>query len=156
MEQKENTNIVHLLRHVVSHAMTDRLDLSSKLFQTMDSADFMLMLILARHSQADQKKIYMKDLAEETKLPLRRVSDIARTLASQEWVSWKFDGNGDEGTYLEITESGLDVTKKQKESLETFYQKVIDKFGQDRFIQMMKDISDLEEIMNNMVGEMEE
>ena len=93
MEQKENTSIVHLLRHVVSHAMTDRLDLSSKLFQTMDSADFMLMLILARHSQADQKKIYMKDLAEETKLPLRRVSDIARTLASQEWVSWKFDGN---------------------------------------------------------------
>ena len=147
MEQKENTSIVHLLRHVVSHAMTDRLDLSSKLFQTMDSADFMLMLILARHSQADQKKIYMKDLAEETKLPLRRVSDIARTLASQEWVSWKFDGNGDEGTYLEITESGLDVTKKQK---------VIDKFGQDRFIQMMKDISDLEEIINDMVGEMEE
>ena len=156
MEQKENMSIVHLLRHVVSHAMTDRLDLSSKLFQTMDSADFMLMLILARHSQADQKKIYMKDLAEEIKLPLRRVSDIARTLASQERVSWKFDGNGDEGTYLEITESGLDVTKKQKESLETFYQKVIDKFGQDRFIQMMKDISDLEEIMNDMVGEMEE
>ncbi len=153
---EEKTNIVHILRHVTSHAMSDRLALSDKLFQVMDSSDFMLMLILAKHAENSSDKIYMKDLAEQTKLPMRRVSDIVKTLSSQEWVHWSFDGNGDAGTYVELTELGLDVTKKQKELVMSFYNKVIDQFGEERFIKMMNDIADLEEVMNKTINEVED
>ena len=157
MEQKdEKVNIVHILRHVTSHAMSDRLALSDKLFQVMDSSDFMLMLILAKHCENSSDKIYMKDLAQQTKLPMRKVSNIVKTLSSQEWVSWSFDGNGEEGTYVKLTELGLDVTKKQKKILQNFYNQVIEQFGEERFVKMFKDIADLEEVMKAIIDEMED
>ena len=38
----------------------------------------------------------------------------------------------------------------------SFYNKVIDLFGEERFIKMFNDIADLEEVMNQTINEMED
>lgn len=148
-------NIKKIMRNITTNSMIERLSEGDKLFQNMTSTDFMFMLILSRHVKTEKGRIYVEDLANRVHMPLRKVSKIIQQLSSQEWVTWTFDGNGDEGTYVEITESGLYATAKQKAILEEFYNNVIDQYGEKKFIDLMAGIAQLEEIMNKELQKME-
>lgn len=124
------------------------------LFQTMSPADYVLMWMLAKHTHdTGSEKFYLKDLAQELQLPMPQVSKIAKNLQSKGLVLWTHDGLGQEGTYLQLTESAMDCALEQRQRLAGFIHHVVEEFGQERFVRLLGDIVQLEEIMNQQAQE---
>ena len=69
---------------------------------------------------------------------------------------WSHDGNGSEGTYVIITDSGKKLLKEQEEVLRKFYGNVIDKFGKEKLIQLLQLMKELDTIMCSEFEDMEE
>ena len=40
-------------------------------------------------------------------------------------MNWTYDGDGKEGTYIEISEDGLNLLSSQKEFLKQYYSKIL-------------------------------
>lgn len=124
------------------------------LFQTLSPADYVLMWMMAKHTHdTGNEKFYLKDLAQELRLPMPQVSKIAKNLQSKGLVLWTHDGLGQEGTYLQLTESAMDCALEQRQRLSDFIHRVVDEFGQEKFVRLLGDIVQLEEIMNRQAQE---
>ena len=82
-----------------------------------------------------------------------QVSKIAKNLQSKGLVLWTHDGLGQEGTYLQLTESAMDCALEQRQRLSGFIHRVVDAFGQERFVRLLGDIVQLEEVMNQQAQE---
>ena len=68
-------------------------------------------------------------------------------------LKWVHDGNGSDGTYVTITESGSRLLGDEEVLLRKYYGKVIDKFGKDNMIKLLQLMRELDTIMS---GELEE
>ncbi|MCD8145443.1 MAG: MarR family winged helix-turn-helix transcriptional regulator [Oscillospiraceae bacterium] len=128
-----------------------------KLFPNMSAADFLLMWLVAGKIQVTGgEKVYLVDIAETLQLPIHRVSNIVKELKAKGLVIWKHDGDGDKGTYIQLTEASLDVVREQHKILKSFYQDVIAQYGEENFIRLMRELSDLEEIITNTLQDEED
>ena len=124
-----------------------------KLFPKMSASDFMLMwLVAGKMHVSGTEKVYLMDIAETLNLPIHQVSNIVKQLKSKGLVIWKHDGDGDRGTYIQLTESSLNAIQEQHEILHTFYQTVIEQYGEDEFIQLMRDLSRLEDVITDTLN----
>lgn len=83
-------------------------------------------------------RTYLQELADKMQMPIRQVSRIVRELKEKGLVLWSHDGDGSEGTYVTITEEGSALFKKQEEGLHHFLGTVIQKFGQENLVQMLR------------------
>lgn len=131
----------------------NRVDLH-KLFENMSSLDYAAMWVLSRHMEGaeENKKIYLKEISERLMLPMPKVSRLVQTLQDKGLVYWRHDGKGEEGTYIQITENGIQQAISQQERLREFYTQVIPRFGKERFVHLLEEMNELEEIIK---GEME-
>ncbi len=119
-----------------------------KVFQEMSSSEYVLMWLLFKHAKdTGSEKIYLKDLAQSLNLPMGQVSNIARDLQRKGFVLWTHDGDGQEGTYLQLTDSSRDSAQAQQALLTDFNQRVMKAFGEEEFIQLLGQIARLESIM---------
>ena len=76
-----------------------------RLFQKNASDEYALIWLLSKHMKdSGSEKIYLKDMVREMNLPLPKVTAIARSLQNKGLVTWTHDGNGEEGTYIMLTE----------------------------------------------------
>lgn len=120
-----------------------------KVFQKMSSSEYVLMWLLFKHARdTGSEKIYLKDLAQNLNLPMGQVSKIARDLQRKGFVLWTHDGDGQEGTYLQLTDNSRDSAMAQRELLTDFNQRVMKAFGEEEFIQLLGQIARLEAIMD--------
>ena len=71
-------------------------------------------------------------------------------------LTWAHDGDGSEGTYVTITESGKNLLCEQEEILKKYYGNVIEKFGKEKLIQLLQLMKELETIMSGEFEELEE
>lgn len=62
-------------------------------------------------------------------------------------VLWSHDGNGSEGTYIVITETGLNALHTQEKILKNYYQEVIERVGRDRFVHIIEELQTLKSVM---------
>ena len=124
-----------------------------KLYHNMSSMDYAAMWIISRHIEGaeENKKIYLKDISAQLNLPMSRVSKMVQRLQEKGLVYWKHDGKGEDGTYIQITEHGIQQAMEQQEILQNFYHKVIQQFGKERFIQLLEEMKELEGIMNQEI-----
>lgn len=128
-----------------------------KLFPKMSASDYMLMWLVAGKMQVNgTEKVYLVDIAESLNLPIHRVSSIVKELKSKGLVVWKHDGDGDKGTYIQLTENSLQAIREQHDILQDYYHKIIDRYGEDNFIQLLGELSRLEEIMSDTLEEEED
>lgn len=125
------------------------------LFQKMTAADYMALMKLSKtiDSTEENQKIYLEDIANEMKLPMGSVSKLVRALQERGLVAWKHDGKGDEGTYIQITDKGINSLLDQQEILKNFYKNVIERFGKEKFIALLEQLKELEEIMDSEIEE---
>ena len=100
-------------------------------------------------------KTYLKDLAEKMKLSIRQTSKLVGKLKDSGLVVWSHDGNGSEGTYVTITESGRTLLREQEEAMKRYYGKVFDKFGKENLIQLLQLMKQLETIMSSEIESLE-
>ena len=124
-------------------------------FQKLSIPEYLAMHMIKESEQADDiyaGRTYLKDLAESMHLTIRQTSKMVGNLKDRGLLLWSHDGDGSEGTYVTITESGEMVLSEHEASLGEYYKKVIAKFGEDNLIQLLQLMKQLDTVMG---GELE-
>lgn len=121
-----------------------------KVGQLINEADYIVLHIIentGKEQEIYEGKTYLKDLSEKMELTIRQTSKIVSGLKEQGLVQWSHDGDGNEGTYVTITEQGRNLLKQQQAIYKEFYGHVIEKFGKDHLIELLNLMKQLETIM---------
>ena len=124
-----------------------------KLFHKVSVLDYAIMWFFANKvEQADEsQKFYLKDLSESSGVPIHIITEMVRQLREKGLVIWKHDGNGENGTYIQVTEMGIQSVTEQRDILKHFQKNVIEKFGSERFLNLLREMAAFEEIMNKEI-----
>lgn len=129
-----------------------------ELFKKMSIPEYIALHSVAMERELSSiygERTYLKDLSEKMELTIRQTSKMIGKLRDQGLLIWSHDGDGSEGTYVTITEAGQKLLSEQEEILRKYYEKVIDKFGKEKLIQMLQLMKELETIMSSEFEEME-
>lgn len=150
---KSHDDIVSIANDVTLHSYNISKLGVQQLFHKMTVPDYVALRMLLKtvNDIEGKHKIYLKEIADMLKLPMAQVSRLVRTLQERGLVKWKHDGNGEDGTYVQITDKGVSSAIEQQETLHDFYSGVIDKFGRERFVLLFEQLKELEEIMDNEI-----
>ena len=149
---------------VLTHELTYRRYLMNRvkikgLFEKLSIPEYIALYNIDMERELSSiygEKTYLKDLSEKMELSMRQTSRMIGNLRDRGLLLWSHDGNGSEGTYVIITESGKKLLKEQEEILRKFYENVIDKFGREKLIQLLQLMKELETIMSGEFEDMEE
>jgi DNA-binding MarR family transcriptional regulator len=143
---------------VLTNEMTLRKYLLEKvdlkiLFKDISLLDYNAMQSILRYNRKkeESEKIYLRELAEELKIPISRASQMISGLQDKGMVKWKHDGKGEKGTYIIITDKGQEVVENQQNILMDFYGSVIERYGEDDFAEMLEMVSRLENVMSEEI-----
>ncbi|MCI5721920.1 MAG: MarR family winged helix-turn-helix transcriptional regulator [Firmicutes bacterium] len=153
MENKEIiklTNELMYQRHLFNHEYRkDILKMSIPEYIALE------YIALEEESGIYEGRAYLKDLADRLHMTMRQVSNMAGKLRDAGYVVWSHDGDGSEGTYVTITESGQSIIRNQEELLKSYYGHVIDKFGKDNLLQLLRLMKQLETIISSEAENLE-
>ena len=149
---------------VLSHEITYRRYMMNKgkikeLFENLSISEYIALYNIDMEREVSSiygEKTYLKDLSEKMELSMRQTSRMIGNLRDRGLLLWSHDGNGSEGTYVIITDSGKKLLKEQEEVLRKFYGNVIDKFGKEKLIQLLQLMKELDTIMCSEFEDMEE
>lgn len=100
-------------------------------------------------------RTYLKELADQMQLSIRQTSRMIGQLRDRGLVLWSHDGNGSEGTYVTMTDSGKKLLRQQEEVLKEYYGRVIRKYGKENLIQLLQLMKQLETVMSSEMEGME-
>ena len=118
------------------------------LFQENASDEYALIWLLSKHTKdTGSEKIYLKDIVRELNLPMPKVSAIARSLQNKGLVRWTHDGNGEEGTYILLTDTAVTSVQAHRQTLRAYHQRVVAAYGEEKFLHLLGEIAQLEENM---------
>lgn len=123
-----------------------------KLFSGISVLDYNAMQAILRFNEKKENvsdRIYLRELSEELKIPISKVSQMIGRLQENGMVRWKHEGKGEQGTYIEITDRGVEAVRKQQDILKNFYGTVVTRYGVDKFVQMLDMVTELEDIMTD-------
>lgn len=120
------------------------------------SSDFVMMWILAKQADCPDGKLYLSQLSQELNIPIPKLSKIARSLQSQGLVEWRHDGSGEEGTYLLLSDTGLETTQRQQNKLRTLYANVLEAYGEEKFVALWKELTVLEDLTLQEIQKMDQ
>lgn len=148
---------------MLSHEITYQRYLMNKgnikeLFEKMSIPEYIALHSVAMESELSSiygERTYLKELSEKMELTIRQTSKMIGKLRDQGLLTWSHDGDGSEGTYVTITESGKKLLNEQEEVLRKYYGNVIEKFGKEKLIQLLQLMKELETIMSGEVEELE-
>ena len=130
-----------------------------QLFEKMSLPEYIALHNVAMESELSSiygERTYLKELSEKMQLTIRQTSKMIGKLRDKGLLTWAHDGDGSEGTYVTITESGKNLLCEQEEVLKKYYGNVIEKFGKEKLIQLLQLMKELETIMSGEFEELEE
>lgn len=163
MEEKKNEMITTKDIEKLSNELTYRRylfnkDQISNFFSNLSVRDYIALHIIKETGESEDiysGRTYLKDLAEKMQLTIRQTSHMMGALKERGLVAWSHDGDGSEGTYVTITESGEQLLHNQESVLKNYYGKVIEKYGKDNLIQLLHLMKQLETVMSSELEGME-
>ena len=150
-ELSKMAKVGELSNELTYHRYLINKDHIKELFQSVSVPDYIALQKIASHCENSTEgagKTYLKELAQKMELPIPQASKMAGKLQDRGLIFWSHDGDGSEGTYVRITESGQKLMKEQEEILKDYYGRIIEKFGKEKLIQMLQLMQELETIMN--------
>lgn len=128
-------------------------------FKYLSMAEYIALHIITdtAHSETIYSgRTYLKDLSDKMQLPIRQTSKIVTELRDRGLLKWAHDGDGTDGTYVTITDSGSELISKQEDFLKEYYGRVIEKYGKDNMIHLLRLMKELETVMSSEPEETEE
>lgn len=155
-EWKTGDDITNLSNELTYRKYIMNKDQIRKLFQEISVPEYIILYKLSTTDETSENysgKIYLKELAEKMQLTINQTSKMVGNLRDRGLLSWSHDGNGSEGTYVAITETGRKLFQKQEDVLEKFYGRVIEKYGKENLILLLQLMKELEDVISS---EMEE
>ena len=107
------------------------------------------------NSKVHSGRTYLKDLSEKMQMTIRQTSKLIGELKERGLVWWSHDGNGSDGTYVTVTETGKKLLYVQENILREYYGNVIEKFGKQNLMDLLQLMKQLDMIMSCEIEEME-
>lgn len=100
------------------------------LFNELSISEYIaLHVVLKKSKETENGKLYLRELAEGLEMSTARASKTAGKLKEKGLVNWTHDGDGNEGTYITLTESGKSAISEQDKTLADYYGRIIDYVG---------------------------
>ena len=118
-------------------------DKANYLFNDLSVGDYVVLHTVL----CFEDKAYLEKLGEKLNLSISKMSNVATNLKNRGLVIWSHDGDGSEGTYLTVTETGLKLIDKQEDKLKNYYERVINRFGLKNTVDLIGKMTALETIM---------
>ena len=118
-------------------------DKANYLFNDLSVGDYLVLHTVL----CFEDKAYLEKLGEKLNLSISKMSNVATNLKNRGLVIWSHDGDGSEGTYLTVTETGLKLMDKQEDKLKNYYERVINRFGLKNTVDLIGKMTALETIM---------
>lgn len=121
------------------------------LFSELTISEYVALHSIAKvtSDQSDSsERTYLKDLADYLEMPIHRASDMVGKLKERGFVIWSHSGSGSDGTYVIITDSGMQAMHRQEDILIAYFSRVIERFGQANLIHLLQQMKALEKIMD--------
>ncbi len=118
-------------------------DKANYLFNDLSVGDYVVLHTVL----CFEDKAYLEKLGEKLNLSISKMSNVATNLKNRGLITWSHDGDGSEGTYLTVTETGLKLMDKQEEKLKNYYERVINRFGLKNTVDLIGKMTALETIM---------
>lgn len=128
-------------------------DIVHDLFTELSLSDYIALHSIAEAASGqgtEPGKNYLKDLAEHLEMPMPKTSKMIRKLHERGLVFWSHSGDGRDGTYVVITDSGVRAMERQANILNAYYSRVIEAFGYENLKNLLEQISRLEDVMNEV------
>lgn len=128
-----------------------------KLFKELSVPEYIALHNISTTDETSEiysGRTYLKELADKMQLTIRQTSKMIGSLRDRGLLVWSHDGNGSEGTYVTITETGQQLFRKQEAVLKQYYGRVIEKYGKENLILLLQLMKQLETVMSSeMEGE---
>lgn len=118
-------------------------DKANYLFNDLSVGDYVVLHTVLGF----EDKAYLEKIGEKLNLSISKMSNVAANLRNRGLILWSHDGDGSEGTYLTVTETGLKLMDKQEEKLKNYYERVINRFGLKNTVDLIGKMTALETIM---------
>ncbi|MCI6700305.1 MAG: hypothetical protein MR454_02800 [Solobacterium sp.] len=118
-------------------------DKANYLFNDLSVGDYVVLHTVLGF----EDKAYLEKIGEKLNLSISKMSNVATNLKNRGLVIWSHDGDGSEGTYLTVTETGLKLMDKQEDKLKNYYERVINRFGLKNTVDLIGKMTALETIM---------
>ena len=156
MDKAELEGLAHELTY--RRYMMDRGKVRS-LFKDIRIPEYIALYSIAQNSDNASiygERTYLQELSEKMQLSMRQTSKMVGDLRDRGFVTWSHDGNGKDGTYVTITESGKQLLEEQEVIVKDFYERVIDSFGKENLIHLLHQMKELETVMTREIEQIEE
>lgn len=147
----EKIEIAKLAYELTYHTHLLNRDKPRSLFTELGIPEYILLHSISQVASEPSGvpgRAYLKDLAQQLKMPMPSISQMAGRLKEQGLVQWSHDGKGNDGTFLVITDSGLGAMQRQNALLTDYYSRVIEKFSRENLAQLLQQMKALEKIMD--------
>lgn len=127
-------------------------DMAHDLFTELSLSDYIALHSIAEATGqgGSAERTYLRDLAEQLEMPMPKVSKMIRKLHDRGLVFWSHSGDGSDGTYVVITDPGVQAMERQANILNAYYSCVIEAFGYENLKGLLDQISRLEGVMNEV------
>ena len=128
-------------------------------FKALTVSEYLTLRIIAETASEEGSapgRTYLEELARRMQLSIPQSSRIVRALRDKGLVRWSHDGNGKDGTYVEMTESGQRLLHEQEGRLKDYYGRVIEAYGRKDMIRLLDMMERLELVMTRELKETEE
>ena len=156
-EGSDKTDIIKLSNELIYQRHLFNREYRKDVFMKLSIPEYIALQYIALEEASNiySGRTYLKDLADKLQMTMRQISKMVEKLRDARYVLWSHDGNGSEGTYVTITESGQSMLSNQEEMLKKYYGKVFEKFGKDNLIQLLQLMKQLETIMSSEIENLE-
>ena len=151
LSRKLNGDIVKLTNEITYHRYLMNKGQLRDFFKELSIAEYIALHYISLDSEMSEiysGRTYLKELAEKMQLSIRQTSKMVGDLRDRGLILWSHDGNGSEGTYVTITETGQKLLDEQEEVLKNYYGRVIEKYGKENMIQLLCLMKQLETVMS--------
>lgn len=154
----ENTDVMKLSRELTYQRYLLNRGHIKDIFMKMSIPEYIALHFIALEEETSDiysGRTYLKDLSVKLQMSMRQISKMIERLRDMGYLVWSHDGDGSEGTYVTITESGRELLKEQEETMKLYYSKVFEKFGKDNLIQLLQLMKQLETVMSSEMENLE-
>lgn len=154
----ENTDVMKLSRELTYQRYLLNRGHIKDIFMKMSIPEYIALHFIALEEETSDiysGRTYLKDLSVKLQMSMRQISKMIERLRDMGYLVWSHDGDGSEGTYVTITESGRELLKEQEETMKLYYSKVFEKFGKDNMIQLLQLMKQLETVMSSEMENLE-
>mgnify|MGYP003551501805 CR=1 FL=1 len=158
MDKKELPDIAMLSNEITYRRYLMDKEKIRDFFKEISVAEYIALHNIATESEVSsiyEGKTYLKELSEKMELSMRQTSNMIGKLRDKGLVIWSDDGNGSDGTYVVITDTGRKKMEEQENILKKYYGHVIEKYGKEKMIQLLQLMKELETIMSSEIEKME-